>query len=345
MSWLNDHMIPFLSLLALAITIAKRLGANLWSAFGLDIAFWTYRRWVRTYSLLMPAEERKSRSAEIDDFLGRYIRKHEAHYKPAEIGVRLGLRLLWDVPGDLIDGICAGGPFLIRFGRANGIDLTDRPIVTGGTLLSLAALVLCTAAVLGPEEPHFRFGINDQSTKPAVAPSASHHSVGSTDDPPVLLSTDSADGQTVADVAPVSVTIPSGGATAVMSDASVSSVAVGFGRVQQTDSDRLSSAISLLRYRTGGVLVNEVSLPVSSRFRKGGTYVEVGNGVNTGLTLANSNDVPAQVHFSFVDTSRSNVIHTVTTIPPKSQITEFLDQAPFYIPPKFRGTLTFDSDV
>ena len=71
-------------------------------------------------------------------------------------------------------------------------------------------------------------------------------------------------------------------------------------------------------------------------------------GVNTGLAIANPNDQPATVNFTFTDATGADFGGSSVTIGPNRQIANFLDEAPFNLPASrkpFQGTFSFTSDV
>jgi len=74
--------------------------------------------------------------------------------------------------------------------------------------------------------------------------------------------------------------------------------------------------------------------------------VEAGEGTDTGLALANPDMArPAAVTLNFTDADGNDFDGGFVVIPPGGQIAAFLDEAPFYGPSVFSGTLTFESSV
>jgi hypothetical protein len=118
---------------------------ELWSALGLDIARHLYCWWVRAYTVFMDPKERTARLLDIQADIEDYIARHRNEYRSGDIGVRLLVRLLGEIPGDLIEGVLAIGPASIRFYRVNRCALTDRTIAAVGTLIQ----GICMVARLG----------------------------------------------------------------------------------------------------------------------------------------------------------------------------------------------------
>jgi len=67
--------------------------------------------------------------------------------------------------------------------------------------------------------------------------------------------------------------------------------------------------------------------------------------VNTGIAIANPNDVAAEVSFFFTDVTGTNFGADALTLGANSQIARFLNQAPFNSGMGVRGSFTFTSSI
>jgi hypothetical protein len=67
--------------------------------------------------------------------------------------------------------------------------------------------------------------------------------------------------------------------------------------------------------------------------------------VNTGLAIANPNDRPATMSFSFTDGAGRHSATGTAIIPANGQMAKFLNQAPFNGGDNISGTLSFSSDI
>jgi sugar lactone lactonase YvrE len=127
------------------------------------------------------------------------------------------------------------------------------------------------------------------------------------------------------------------------------STVVGYGRIQSTDPSLVGLAI--FSYKPNGVLISEAAVPATRAVSSGRIYAFIGNEVvgnrpatfvNTGVAIANPNDTPVDISFTFTGSANRS---GVTTLPARSQIAAFLDQSPFSAGSTFDGTFTFTASL
>lgn len=134
-----------------------------------------------------------------------------------------------------------------------------------------------------------------------------------------------------------------GGLSQSTSGASGESV-VGYGRVKPSFGNTTPSGLAIFGFRQNNVLITEAGVPATPLIRSGRIYAEVSGPVNTGVAIANPNNLPAAVSFYFTGTG-GNTGSGTTTVPANGQIAAFLDQAPFNAAKPLTGTFTFTSSV
>jgi hypothetical protein len=146
MTWWQNPLTVLAALASfLLLALLRSFLGLLWPALGQDIALYIYRSWVRAYTVFMCPAERKERLLDILAYIDDFVAEQQKFYSHGEVGVRLLVRLLGDIPSDLIEGLLAAGPASARFYRVNRPALTDRAIATIGTLI--AGLCLLVALV------------------------------------------------------------------------------------------------------------------------------------------------------------------------------------------------------
>ena len=127
-------------------------------------------------------------------------------------------------------------------------------------------------------------------------------------------------------------------------------VRVGYGRISAAAGSATPSGIAIFQYRDSqGVLIAEASVPATGLIQEGRIFAEVEGPVNTGLAIANPNDVPAVISFYFTDTSGTNLGSGTFELGEHEQTARFLNQEPFNeaLPDgsPVLGTFTFESSV
>jgi hypothetical protein len=140
-------------------------------------------------------------------------------------------------------------------------------------------------------------------------------------------------------------TIGNRGGISLITDGSSPGAAVGYATIQRDAGNASPSGVAIFGYRINNVLVTEAGVPASRAFQAGRIYAEVAGPVNTGLAIANPNNGPATISFSFTDSNGTDFGSGTTSIPANSQIARFLDQPPFSAGSNIHGTFTFSSDV
>jgi hypothetical protein len=132
------------------------------------------------------------------------------------------------------------------------------------------------------------------------------------------------------------------GTESVITQGGSASTQVGYARVTDK-SGAAPSGLAIFGYRQNGVLISETGVPASQPLTQGRIYGETNAAVRSGLAIANPNDEPAVVSFTFRDESGSEVSSNSTTIPANGQISGFLNESPFNGPSSFSGSFTFNS--
>jgi hypothetical protein len=153
----------------------------------------------------------------------------------------------------------------------------------------------------------------------------------------------------VAESIPVTYTIPVRGGFSITSPSNIASAApepaVGYGRVIRDPGSSAPSGLAIFGLRQNGVLVTEATVPASTPITSGRIYAEVGDGVNTGLAIANPNNQDVTITFYFTNQDGQRFGDGNTVIRAQNQIARFLDQSPFNGGASIQGTLTFNSSA
>ena len=145
---------------------------------------------------------------------------------------------------------------------------------------------------------------------------------------------------------PGSFSVPDRGGQSTTSSGTGETLRVGYGRIRADAGSGTPSGIAIFQFRdSDGVLVSEASVPATEPMRDGRIFAEVNGAVNTGLAIANPNDVPATIGFYFTDTSGTRFAGGSFELGANQQIAKFLDQAPFNGGPSVLGTFTFTSSL
>ena len=143
-----------------------------------------------------------------------------------------------------------------------------------------------------------------------------------------------------------SFSIPDLGGWSITSSGPAETVRVGYGRIRANTGSPTPSGIAIFQFRnSAGVLISEAGVPAAEPVQEGRIFAEVNGPVNTGLAIANPNDVPATIRFYFTDTSGTRFVYGSFELGANQQTAKFLDQAPFNGGPSVLGTFTFTSSV
>jgi hypothetical protein len=119
--------------------------------------------------------------------------------------------------------------------------------------------------------------------------------------------------------------------------------AVGYGRVQPAAAGTPPSGVAIFTLRQGTKVVGETAVPGTRAVLSGRVSAEIGDGVDTGIAIANPNSQAVTISFFFTDANGNNFGAGNTTIPAEGQLARFLSQAPFTAGSSVHGTFTFTS--
>ena len=143
-----------------------------------------------------------------------------------------------------------------------------------------------------------------------------------------------------------SFSIPDRGGTSTTSSGSADTLRVGYGRIRADAGSSTPAGIAIFQFRDSeGVLISEAGVPASEPVLEGRIFAEVNGPVNTGLAIANPNDVPATISFYFTDTSGTRFAPGSFELGAHQQTAKFLDQEPFNSGSSVLGTFTFTASV
>ena len=143
-----------------------------------------------------------------------------------------------------------------------------------------------------------------------------------------------------------SFSIPDRGGWSTTSSGTAETLRVGYGRIRADAGSTTPSGIAIFQFRDSqGVLISEAGVPASEPVQEGRIFAEVNGPVNTGLAIANPNDVQALIQFYFTDTNGTRFAEGSFELGAHQQTATFLDQAPFNSGSFVLGTLTFTSSV
>ena len=143
-----------------------------------------------------------------------------------------------------------------------------------------------------------------------------------------------------------SFSIPNLGGWSITSNGTERTTQVGYGRIRAEAGSTTPSGIAIFQFRdSAGVLISEAGVPASEPVYGGRIFAEVNGPVNTGLAIANPNDVPATIRFYFTDTGGTRFADGSLDLGAHQQTAKFLDQEPFNSGSSVLGTFTFTSSV
>ena len=143
-----------------------------------------------------------------------------------------------------------------------------------------------------------------------------------------------------------SFSIPDRGGESTTSSGAAESLRVGYGRIRAEAGSSTPSGIAIFQFRdSDGVLISEAGVPASEPVQEGRIFAEVNGPVNTGLAIANPNEMPATISFYFTDTSGTRFADSSLELGAHQQTAKFLDQEPFNSGSSVLGTFTFTSSV
>jgi hypothetical protein len=122
---------------------------------------------------------------------------------------------------------------------------------------------------------------------------------------------------------------------------------VDHAQVRANDDASKPAGLAFIELRNNnGVLVNEVGVPATALVASGRFYGEMGSNVDTGVAVANPDMAQsATITFKFTDSEGNDFGEGLLRLQPGGQLTAFLDQAPFFGPASFKGSVSFDSSI
>jgi protein TonB len=135
------------------------------------------------------------------------------------------------------------------------------------------------------------------------------------------------------------------GGLSLVTDGTGPDVTVNYARIPAVSGLAAPAGMEIFGLQSAGTMVSEVAISGVPPVQSGRLYAEISTSVNTGVAIANPNKGVATVSFTFRDSTGTTVGSGVTVMFPNSQITKFLDQAPFNAPGKMSGSFSFTSDV
>ena len=112
-----------------------------------------------------------------------------------------------------------------------------------------------------------------------------------------------------------------------------SSLQVGFARIVPNEGSTTPSGVAIFHFTKNGVVISEAAVPASPLIQSGRTYAEIAGAVDTAIAIANPTNQDATITFYYTDAAGANVLSGTTTVTANSQISAFLNQAPFVSKP------------
>ena len=145
---------------------------------------------------------------------------------------------------------------------------------------------------------------------------------------------------------PESFSISNLGGWSTTSSGNAETVRAGYGRIRANADSTTPSGIAIFQFRNSdGVLVSEAGVPAAQLVHNGRIFAEVNGPANTGLAIANPNEVPATIRFYITDGDGIDSGHDSFQLGAGQQTARLLDWEPFHISGPFVGTLTFTSSA
>ncbi len=122
-------------------------------------------------------------------------------------------------------------------------------------------------------------------------------------------------------------------------------LSTGYGIIHQDSASSNPQGIAIFTYRQNGVVVTEAGVPATAPLQHGMIYAEKNGPVKTGLAIANPGDSAASISFFYTDSEGKTSGQGSIVVPAGTQISRFLDEAPFNSSSLGRATFTFDSST
>jgi hypothetical protein len=135
--------------------------------------------------------------------------------------------------------------------------------------------------------------------------------------------------------------VPNKGAVSLVTGGNSQTTTAGYARITANNP---ISGFAIVGYRPNNVLVSEAAIPATTLIQSGRMFAEIGASVDTGVAIANPNNLPATLSFFFTGPA-GDFGNGTATIPANGQISGFLDQAPFNGKFLAAGTFSFSSSL
>jgi hypothetical protein len=104
-----------------------------------------------------------------------------------------------------------------------------------------------------------------------------------------------------------------------------------------------SAGVAIVGSRQNAILVSETTVPATTLITSGRIYAEIQGSVTTGIAFSNSSPQDAQISFYFTDVFGTDFASGTLPLPAYTQVSEYLNKAPFNGPSNLQGTFTFTS--
>ncbi|HET9942355.1 MAG TPA: SBBP repeat-containing protein, partial [Terriglobia bacterium] len=138
----------------------------------------------------------------------------------------------------------------------------------------------------------------------------------------------------------VSYTFPANGGMQTSTAGLTAQPIFGYGAVDIL-SGTAPAGLAILDLRSGGALLNEVSLPIARVSLVGRVFTSTITSSATALTIVNPHDEEVRVDIYFTANGQGTNVFRNFTLPPRSQVSGFTYAAPYSFPVDQIGTLTY----
>ena len=140
-----------------------------------------------------------------------------------------------------------------------------------------------------------------------------------------------------------------GTAAALRTDGAAGPLSVGFAKVLTNPGTAQPSGFGIFELRSNTTVISEATVPASAPTLNTAFFVEIGGNVTTGVAIANPNAQPATVSLDYQDPAirfRGGGINPgVVNIPGNTQISGFINEAPFNSPTPYFGLMRLTSTI
>jgi hypothetical protein len=140
-----------------------------------------------------------------------------------------------------------------------------------------------------------------------------------------------------------------GAAVALRTDGTTGPLSVGFAKILTNAGATLPGGFGIFELRSNTTVVSEATVPASATVLNTAFFVEIAGDVTTGVAIANPNTQPATISFDYQDPAirfRGGGINAgIVTIPGNTQISGFINEAPFNSPAPYFGMMRLTSTI